>query len=611
LDKNRDDQNEKKSNMYKYNRYVFTDCISIIGMFLLTSISSFSTGAVVTTKSTNEIIDKRNDRQIGTLSTGAEVPTWSKGNYWIYDFQFDFEYEGLFSLKGMGQNKGIQDMRVEVSYINENTGEYTLDITGDLCVDLEIFGIGFGTYTADADGEAHVDIATLALKDVSFSLTGNYKLLQNWPTDITLDFIFDPAFNFFDFPIIPGENPWNGGFFCGLDGHINIHGLYETDFIAEGFVNDEETISYVKQETITVPGGSFDCFMFSGSLGPSSNGWSKLWYSPEAKYLVKVDEKISSEEFGVEARMLLTLQATNCANSAIVDVTVHRIKMIDPIEFWPGDQADWSYRLSAFNGNDWIDIFNDDYSDGDDDHIEDVVHQFAVHEITKPLFTIKVWDRDDIWPDGPDLADVGSREGWGVDNSIPDRDGAIFHCKYDIVKDELVDNDVVTESDGYYVTCGEYDNNIGGEPDDGNDAKVWFEITDDYDPPKKPKTPKGPNKVEEGIEYEYTTTAVNSNENQLFYMWNWGDNTYSKWLGPYNSDETIKASHTWADRGTYEIKIKTKDVYDIESEWSDPLPIEVPKQFPRLNNIKLKIIQLLQQFFNQPFIENFTQLINQ
>lgn len=501
----------------------------------------------------------------------AELPEWSLGSFWIYDMHFDFVLSEVFGINGMDPDKGITNMRVEVVDINENTDEYTLDINGDLLAQLEIFGIGFGTYEADVEGVAHIEMSTLAIKDFEFSASGEYKLLITRQTDVTLGMTFTPPFDFFDFPIDPKEDPWSADTYANLYGHIFVDGLYDDDFSAEGpFEN--ETISFVKQEEVTVPGGTFDSFLISGSMGPSHGGWSKLWYSPDAKYLVKVDEKIKEWE-GVDAELDLSLQATNCNANAILDVTIHRVKMLDDIEVlpeYPG--ADWSYRLSIDDGENWIHEINDEYSHNEDDHTEDVIYQVNLY-ITLPRITIKVWDRD-FWS-GDDLADVSSWVGGGVDNQIPDWDCAMFHCKYDIIEDKLVDNDTVIIDDGYITTSGEYLPD-GSTSVDENDAKVWFIISDDYERPKKPNRPQGPTSGKPGEKYTYTTSAANPNENQRFYKWSWGDGTYSDWLGPYNADETIEASHAWAEKGTYEVRVKAKDVYDVESNWSDSLPVTMP-----------------------------------
>jgi len=96
-------------------------------------------------------------------------------------------------------------------------------------------------------------------------------------------------------------------------------------------------------------------------------------------------------------------------------------------------------------------------------------------------------------------------------------------------------------------------------------------------PPEKPDTPDGPTTGTPGVTYLYTTSTIDNEDDQVYYMWDWGDGNYSQWLGPFNSDTTATASYTWSDKGTYSIKVKSKDVHDEESEWSDPLSVRMPK----------------------------------
>jgi len=60
-------------------------------------------------------------------------------------------------------------------------------------------------------------------------------------------------------------------------------------------------------------------------------------------------------------------------------------------------------------------------------------------------------------------------------------------------------------------------------------------------------------------------------------MWDWGDETFSEWLGPYGSGEECLESHIWNDVEDYNIKVKAKDTNHIQSPWSDPLPVSIPK----------------------------------
>ena len=96
-------------------------------------------------------------------------------------------------------------------------------------------------------------------------------------------------------------------------------------------------------------------------------------------------------------------------------------------------------------------------------------------------------------------------------------------------------------------------------------------------PPEKPAKPSGPANGEAGAIYTYTSSVSDPEQNQVYYLFDWDDGSDSGWIGPYNSGNDGSVSHSWNEQGDYEIKVKAKDTNDIESEWSDPLPISMPK----------------------------------
>lgn len=96
-------------------------------------------------------------------------------------------------------------------------------------------------------------------------------------------------------------------------------------------------------------------------------------------------------------------------------------------------------------------------------------------------------------------------------------------------------------------------------------------------PPNKPVKPSGPTIGNVGKEYIYTTSTTDPEGEQIYYKWDWGDGSYSDWLGPYKSGEICEIAHIWGDRGKYQIRVMSKDVHNAVSEWSNPLPINVPR----------------------------------
>ena len=96
-------------------------------------------------------------------------------------------------------------------------------------------------------------------------------------------------------------------------------------------------------------------------------------------------------------------------------------------------------------------------------------------------------------------------------------------------------------------------------------------------PPDKPEMPTGPSTGKPGTEYTYSTSTADPNGHPVYYLWDWGDGNTSGWLGPYDSATHINMSYTWESKGDYEIRVKAKDIYGLESDWSDPLPVSMPK----------------------------------
>ncbi len=105
-------------------------------------------------------------------------------------------------------------------------------------------------------------------------------------------------------------------------------------------------------------------------------------------------------------------------------------------------------------------------------------------------------------------------------------------------------------------------------------VKIWRGQSNVNTPPAIPDTPVGPATGEIDIEYTFTTSTTDAQNNDVFYMVAWGD-TVSDWLGPYASGETVGLTHTWAFPGEYSISVKAKDSEGLESYWSDPTSISI------------------------------------
>ena len=110
--------------------------------------------------------------------------------------------------------------------------------------------------------------------------------------------------------------------------------------------------------------------------------------------------------------------------------------------------------------------------------------------------------------------------------------------------------------------------------------------------PNKP-TISGPTFGIGGIEYTFTFTTDDPNNNEISYLIYWDDSSYTGWTPIQPSEKPLKISHIWYQKNTYNVKAKVKNIQGIESEWSDPLPITMPYSYSKL------IQQFLDLLFQQ------------
>jgi len=116
----------------------------------------------------------------------------------------------------------------------------------------------------------------------------------------------------------------------------------------------------------------------------------------------------------------------------------------------------------------------------------------------------------------------------------------------------------------------------------------------DNQPPTAPNI-KGQTSGKTGKEYEYTITGSDPDGDDLFVIIDWGDNTSSELLGPYDGSYEITKKHTWEEKGNYTIKAAAKDPYGWGPEGK--LEITMPKTKMFYYNFNL-LSWLLERFPN-------------
>lgn len=190
---------------------------------------------------------------------------------------------------------------------------------------------------------------------------------------------------------------------------------------------------------------------------------------------------------------------------------------------------------------------------------------------------------------------VNGGTSWRSDHASFHRMGfdAIFYFEYEVNPNYHSPNDILENMNPHYAT---------------NVSRLAFatlmslgEPTTAH-MPEKPSRPIGVNSGTIKEEYTYVTTSQDPDNDDLWYKWDWGDNTFSEWIGPYNSGESCEINHTWNKRGDYEIRVKARDENGLESKWSDSLVVTMPKN-KFFNNFILRFLQ------NNPLLDSLIHLL--
>ena len=139
-----------------------------------------------------------------------------------------------------------------------------------------------------------------------------------------------------------------------------------------------------------------------------------------------------------------------------------------------------------------------------------------------------------------------------------------------------------------------YQLNLFGDP------SLAFLVTEN-NPPEKPEIPTGLSSGKINKEYNFTSSTTDIDADKIYYKWDFDDGTFSNWLGPFNSGETINITHIWTKKGVYNIKVKARDIHRAESPWSEPLTLKIsrPKTFNLIKiNFLFERFPLLKQLLN-------------
>ena len=133
----------------------------------------------------------------------------------------------------------------------------------------------------------------------------------------------------------------------------------------------------------------------------------------------------------------------------------------------------------------------------------------------------------------------------------------------------------------------------------------WFETEANGQHP--PNTPEidGPPSGKAGVEYCITVNSTEIDGDDVLYLVDWGDGTTSGWIGPFTQGESEEVCHTYNFPGYFNIRAKAKDINGLESEWSEPFSVNIPRN--RAYIFRLNILNVI--FVRFPIIYRFFSII--
>jgi hypothetical protein len=125
------------------------------------------------------------------------------------------------------------------------------------------------------------------------------------------------------------------------------------------------------------------------------------------------------------------------------------------------------------------------------------------------------------------------------------------------------------------------------DDESGESTQDVFTFTTTSETNRPPEIPllSGPSVVKPDTDYQYNANTTDPDDDTISYFFDWGDGSDSGWTEYGPSGVAVTRSHAWAE-GNYSIRVKSRDIHNIESDWSEPLPISVGKLIS-ISNIKI------------------------
>lgn len=251
-----------------------------------------------------------------------------------------------------------------------------------------------------------------------------------------------------------------------------------------------------------------------------------------------------------------------------LQITVHRIQSIDPIEGPLEGEPDWLYRIEVWDGNSWESVTTST-TVGDGDLTGDHTYVFSLSALSANSTNVYITlFEEDTWTSLLGVADISGDPGTvQQDERQPAPLSAVFKGQYNLVTDSFT-GDPLTLDGGLFKTSGDYDGSTGS---DQNDASLWFTVQDDYETPTAEAGPDQASLTGEELSFDGSASQASEGSTLVAYEWDFESDGVI--------DETgARPSHVFDLRGTYAVALRVTDSMGETS--TDTLAVTVLNRGP-------------------------------
>jgi len=103
-------------------------------------------------------------------------------------------------------------------------------------------------------------------------------------------------------------------------------------------------------------------------------------------------------------------------------------------------------------------------------------------------------------------------------------------------------------------------------------------IGETSNPPNIPGKPSGDETGLQGVPNYYTTITTDPDSDKVRYGWDFdGDLISDGWTSYHPSGVSVSYSYAWFEPGTFQVRVKARDIYGEESGWSENLTVTISK----------------------------------